>query len=60
MPTTLYFPVLKKQQNLICLVNTRMNVLFQIATSVRFNYSIPHCFVLCATIIALSIIELAI
>ena len=58
MPTTLHFQDLKKQQNLICLVNTRMNVLFRIATSVRFNNVTPHCFVWCATIIALSIIEL--
>ena len=46
----------KKQQNLICLVKTRMVVLFQIVTFVGYNYFIPHCFVLCATIIALSIL----
>ena len=51
---------LKKQQNLICLVNIRMSVPFRIATFVRFNHFIhvPHCFVLCATNIDLSIIEL--
>ena len=48
-----------QQQNLICLVNTRMGFLFRIATFFRFNYFIPHCFVLCVTIIvALSILEL--
>ena len=58
MPTILHFQDLKTQQNLICSVITGMDVLFRIATSVRFNYFIPHCFVCCATIIALSIIEL--
>ena len=50
MSTTLHFQDLRNQKNLICLVNTRMGVLFRITTSVRFNYFIPHCFVLCATI----------
>ena len=58
MSTTLHFPDLKKQQNLICLVNIRMSVPFRIATFVRFNHFIPHCFVLCAANIALSIIEI--
>ena len=53
-----HFQDLKKQQNLICLVNIRMSVPFRIATFVRFNHFIPHCFVLCGTNIALSIIEL--
>ena len=46
MSTTLHFPDLKKQQNFICLVNIRMSVPFRIATFVRFNHFIPHCFVL--------------
>ena len=46
-------------QNFICLVNTRTSVLIRIVTSVRLNYVIPsHCFVLCATNTAPSIIEL--
>ena len=48
----------KKQQNPICLINNRMSVPLRIATFVRFNHFIPHCFVLCATNIALCIIEL--
>ena len=35
-----------------------LSVPFRIATFVRFNHFIPHCFVLCAANIALSIIEL--
>ena len=58
MSTTLHFQDLKKQQNVICLVNIRMGVLFQIATFVRFNYFKAHCFVLCLTIVALNILEL--
>ena len=41
---------LKKQQNLICLVNIRMSVPFRNATFVRFNHFIPHCFVLCGCV----------
>ena len=55
MSTTLHFQDIKKQQNVICLVKTRMGVLFQITTFVRFNYFKSDCFVLCATIIVLSI-----
>ena len=36
-----------------------MGVLFRLAIFVRYNHFIPHCFVSCATIIALSIIELS-
>ena len=49
MSTTLHFRDLKKQQNLICLVNIRMSVPFRIATFAIFNHFIPHCFVLCVT-----------
>ena len=51
MSTTLHFQDLKKQQNLICLVNTGIRVQFRICTFVRYNYFIPQCFVSCATIV---------
>ena len=35
---------LKKQANHTCLIHICMNVLFQIAMSVRFNNSMPHIF----------------
>ena len=41
----------KKATKCYLLSNTRMGVLFQIATFVRFNYFKAHCFVLCATIL---------
>ena len=49
---------IKKQQNVICLLNTRMSVLFQIATFVSFNYFKARCFVLCATIVVPNILVL--
>ena len=58
MLTAPHFQDLKKLQNVIYLINTRMGVPFQIATFVKFNYFKAHCFVLCVTIVALNILEL--
>ena len=51
------FSGFKKATKHICLVNTRMGVLFQIAAFVRFNYFKAHCYVLWATIVAMNIVE---
>ena len=42
MSVTFHFQNLRRQANLICLINTRMNFLFQIATFNKFmgTYSI--------------------
>ena len=43
-------------KNLICLVNTRMSVLFRIVTFVRFNYFKHRCFVSCVPRLLLGVL----